>query len=151
MKSYLVNGLTGRVEMDSSSLLCALERKLDFVFFVGNVGCVRCLELEREIVEHPGVLIFEISYREYQIATLRLDSLPFVYSFPTGVIVENGIVKKSDIMGEKTAEEFYEWLVSDNESKTITIDNPFDPVFAKDGTLRRYKANIKSICLISTI
>lgn len=148
MKNYLINGLIGRVQLDHEVLLEALKKSLDFVFFVSNNGCVRCLDLEKEICEHHGALIFEINYREYQIACLEFNDLPFVYSFPTGVIVEKGKVIDSDSMGEKTSIEFYEWLISRKEEKITTIDNPFKPVFAKDGTLRRYKADKESIDIL---
>lgn len=145
MKNYQINGLIGRVQLNHEGLLEALNKGLDFVFFVSNNGCIRCLDLEKEICEHPGALIFEISYREYQIACLEFNDLPFVYSFPTGIIVEKGKVIDSDLMGEKTSIEFYEWLISRNEKESTVIDNPFKPVLAKDGTLRRYKADKESI------
>lgn len=144
MKNYNVKGLVGRVSIDTDCFIKALMIKRYHSFVSGN-NCPRCTLLENEIKEHPGVLIFEIKYEDYKKASNLLNDLPFVYSFPTGLLIENGKVILSEPMSSKPVDEFYEWLVSRLDTNTIDIQNSFDPVFAKDGSLRRYKTSITSI------
>ena len=145
MKNYNVKGLVGRVSIDTDCFIKALNDKKDIILFVSGNNCPRCTLLENEIKEHPGVLIFEIKYEDYKKASNLFNDLPFVYSFPTGLLIENGKVILSEPMSSKPADEFYELLVSRLDTNTIDIQNPFDPVFAKDGSLRRYKTSFTSI------
>lgn len=145
MKNYNVKGLVGRVSIDTDCFIKALNDKKDIILFVSGNNCPRCTLLENEIKEHPGVLIFEIKYEDYKKASNLFNDLPFVYSFPTGLLIENGKVILSEPMSSKPVDEFYEWLVSRLDTNTIDIQNPFDLVFAKDGSLRRYKTSITSI------
>lgn len=145
MKNYNVKGLVGRVSIDTDCFIKALNDKKDIILFVSGNNCPRCTLLENEIKEHPGVLIFEIKYEDYNKASNLFNDLPFVYSFPTGLLIENGKVILSEPMSSKPVDEFYELLVSRLDTNTIDIQNPFDPVFAKDGSLRRYKTSITSI------
>lgn len=145
MKNYNVKGLVGRVSIDTDCFIKALNDKKDIILFVSGNNCPRCTLLENEIKEHPGVLIFEIKYEDYKKASNLFNDLPFVYSFPTGLLIENGKVILSEPMSSKPVDEFYELLVSRLDTNTIDIQNPFDPVFAKDGLLRRYKTSITSI------
>lgn len=145
MKNYNVKGLVGRVSIDTDCFIKALNDKKDIILFVSGNNCPRCTLLENEIKEHPGVLIFEIKYEDYKKASNLFNDLPFVYSFPTGLLIENGKVILSEPMSSKPVDEFYELLVSRLDTNTIDIQNPSDPVFAKDGSLRRYKTNLTSI------
>lgn len=145
MKNYNVKGLVGRVSIDTDCFIKALNDKKDIILFVSGNNCPRCTLLENEIKEHPGVLIFEIKYEDYKKASNLFNDLPFVYSFPTGLLIENGKVILSEPMSSKPVDEFYEWLVSRLDTNTIDIQNSFDPVFAKDGSLRRYKTSTTSI------
>lgn len=145
MKNYNVKGLVGRVSIDTDCFIKALNDKKDIILFVSGNNCPRCTLLENEIKEHPGVLIFEMKYEDYKKASNLFNDLPFVYSFPTGLLIENGKVILSEPMSSKPVDEFYELLVSRLDTNTIDIQNPFDPVFAKDGLLRRYKTSITSI------
>lgn len=145
MKNYNVKGLVGRVSIDTDCFIKALNDKKDIILFVSGNNCPRCTLLENEIKEHPGVLIFEIKYEDYKKASNLLNDLPFVYSFPTGLLIENGKVILSEPMSSKPVDEFYELLVSRLDTNIIDIQNPFDPVFAKDGLLRRYKTSLTSI------
>lgn len=145
MKNYNVKGLVGRVSIDTDCFIKALNDKKDIILFVSGNNCPRCTLLENEIKEHPGVLIFEIKYEDYKKASNLFNDLPFVYSFPTGLLIENGKVILSEPMSSKPVDEFYELLVSRLDTNTIDIQNPFDPVLAKDGSLRRYKTSFTSI------
>lgn len=145
MKNYNVKGLVGRVSIDTDCFIKALNDKKDIILFVSGNNCPRCTLLENEIKEHPGVLIFEIKYEDYKKASNLFNDLPFVYSFPTGLLIENGKVILSEPMSSKPVDEFYELLVSKLDTNTIDIQNPFDSVFAKDGSLRRYKTSFTSI------
>lgn len=145
MKNYNVKGLVGRVSIDTDCFIKALNDKKDIILFVSGNNCPRCTLLENEIKEHPGVLIFEIKYEDYKKASNLFNDLPFVYSFPTGLLIENGKVILSEPMSSKPVDEFYELLVSRLDTNIIDIQNPFDPVFAKDGSLRRYKTSFTSI------
>lgn len=145
MKNYNVKGLVGRVSIDTDCFIKALNDKKDIILFVSGNNCPRCTLLENEIKEHPGVLIFEMKYEDYKKASNLFNDLPFVYSFPTGLLIENGKVILSEPMSSKPVDEFYELLVSRLDTNTIDIQNPFDAVFAKDGSLRRYKTSITSI------
>ncbi len=145
MKNYNVKGLVGRVSIDTDCFIKAVNDKKDIILFVSGNNCPRCTLLENEIKEHPGVLIFEIKYEDYKKALNLLNDLPFVYSFPTGLLIENGKVILSEPMSSKPVDEFYELLVSRLDTNTIDIQNPFDPVFAKDGSLRRYNISLTSI------
>lgn len=145
MKNYNVKGLVGRVSIDTDCFIKALNDKKDIILFVSGNNCPRCTLLENEIKEHPGVLIFEMKYEDYKKASNLFNDLPFVYSFPTGLLIENGKVILSEPMSSKPVDEFYELLVSRLDTNTIDIQNPFDHVFAKDGSLRRYKTSITSI------
>lgn len=145
MKNYNVKGLVGRVSIDTDCFIKALNDKKDIILFVSGNNCPRCTLLENEIKEHPGVLIFEIKYEDYKKASNLFNDLPFVYSFPTGLLIENGKVILSEPMSSKPVDEFYELLVSRLDTNKIDIQNPFDPVFAKDGSLRRYKTSFTSI------
>lgn len=145
MKNYNVKGLVGRVSIDTDCFIKALNDKKDIILFVSGNNCPRCTLLENEIKEHPGVLIFEMKYEDYKKASNLFNDLPFVYSFPTGLLIENGMVILSEPMSSKPVDEFYELLVSRLDTNTIDIQNPFDPVFATDGSLRRYKTSITSI------
>jgi len=145
MKNYNVKGLVGRVFIDTDCFIKALNDKKDIILFVSGNNCPRCTLLENEIKEHPGVLIFEMKYEDYKKASNLFNDLPFVYSFPTGLLIENGKVILSEPMSSKPVDEFYELLVSRLDTNTIDIQNPFDLVFAKDGSLRRYKTSITSI------
>lgn len=145
MKNYNVKGLVGRVSIDTDCFIKALNDKKDIILFVNGNNCPRCTLLENEIKEHPGVLIFEMKYEDYKKASNLFNDLPFVYSFPTGLLIENGKVILSEPMSSKPVDEFYELLVSRLDTNTIDIQNPFDSVFAKDGSLRRYKTSITSI------
>ena len=145
MKNYNVKGLVGRVSIDTDCFIKALNDKKDIILFVSGNNCPRCTLLENEIKEHPGVLIFEIKYEDYKKASNLFNDLPFVYSFPTGLLIENGKVILSEPMSSKPVDEFYELLVSRLDTNTIDIQNPFDPVFSKDGSLRRYKTSLTSI------
>lgn len=145
MKNYNVKGLVGRVSIDTDCFIKAVNDKKDIILFVSGNNCPRCTLLENEIKEHPGVLIFEIKYEDYKKASNLFNDLPFVYSFPTGLLIENGKVILSEPMSSKPVDEFYEWLVSRLDTNTIDIQNPFDPVFAKDGLLRRYKTSLTSM------
>ncbi len=145
MKNYNVKDLVGRVSIDTDCFIKAVNDKKDIILFVSGNNCPRCTLLENEIKEHPGVLIFEIKYEDYKKASNLLNDLPFVYSFPTGLLIENGKVILSEPMSSKPVDEFYELLVSRLDTNTIDIQNPFDPVFAKDGALRRYKTSLTSI------
>lgn len=145
MKNYNVKGLVGRVSIDTDCFIKALNDKKDIILFVSGNNCPRCTLLENEIKEHPGVLIFEIKYEDYKKASNLFNDLPFVYSFPTGLLIENGKVILSEPMSSKPVDEFYELLVSRLDTNTIDIQNPFDPVFAKDESLRRYKTSFTSI------
>lgn len=145
MKNYNVKGLVGRVSIDTDCFIKALNDKKDIILFVSGNNCPRCTLLENEIKEHPGVLIFEMKYEDYKKASNLFNDLPFVYSFPTGLLIENGKVILSEPMSSKPVDEFYELLVSRLDTNTINIQNPFDPVFAKNGLLRRYKTSITSI------
>ena len=145
MRNYNVKGLVGRVSIDTDCFIKALNDKKDIILFVSGNNCPRCTLLENEIKEHPGVLIFEIKYEDYKKASNLFNDLPFVYSFPTGLLIENGKVILSEPMSSKPVDEFYELLVSRLDTNIIDIQNPFDPVFAKDGSLRRYKTSFTSI------
>lgn len=145
MKNYNVKGLVGRVSIDTDCFIKALNDKKDIILFVSGNNCPRCTLLENEIKEHPGVLIFEIKYEDYKKASNLFNDLPFVYSFPIGLLIEKGKVILSEPMSSKPVDEFYELLVSRLDTNTIDIQNPFDLVFAKDGSLRRYKTSITSI------
>lgn len=145
MKNYNVKGLVGRVSIDTDCFIKALNDKKDIILFVSGNNCPRCTLLENEIKEHPGVLIFEIKYEDYKKASNLFNDLPFAYSFPTGLLIENGKVILSEPMSSKPVDEFYELLVSRLDTNKIDIQNPFDPVFAKDGSLRRYKTSFTSI------
>lgn len=145
MKNYNVKGLVGRVSIDTDCFIKALNDKKDIILFVSGNNCPRCTLLENEIKEHPGVLIFEIKYEDYKKASNLFNDLPFVYSFPTGLLIENGKVILSEPMSSKPVDEFYELLVSRLDTNIIDIQNPFNPVFAKDGSLRRYKTSFTSI------
>lgn len=145
MKNYNVKGLVGRVSIDTDCFIKALNDKKDIILFVSGNNCPRCTLLENEIKEHPGVLIFEIKYEDYKKASNLFNDLPFVYSFPTCLLIENGKVILSEPMSSKPVDEFYELLVSRLDTNKIDIQNPFDPVFAKDGSLRRYKTSFTSI------
>lgn len=145
MKNYNVKGLVGRVSIDTDCFIKAVNDKKDIILFVSGNNCPRCTLLENEIKEHPGVLIFEIKYEDYKKASNLFNDLPFVYSFPTGLLIENGKVILSEPMSSKPVDEFYELLVSRLDINIIDIQNPFDPVFAKDGSLRRYKTSFTSI------
>lgn len=145
MKNYNVKGLVGRVSIDTDCFIKALNDKKDIILFVSGNNCPRCTLLENEIKEHPGVLIFEMKYEDYKKASNLFNNLPFVYSFPTGLLIENGKVILSEPMSSKPVDEFYELLVSRLDTNKIDIQNPFDPVFAKDGSLRRYKTSFTSI------
>lgn len=145
MRNYNVKGLVGRVSIDTDCFIKALNDKKDIILFVSGNNCPRCTILENEIKEHPGVLIFEIKYEDYKKASNLFNDLPFVYSFPTGLLIENGKVILSEPMSSKPVDEFYELLVSRLDTNIIDIQNPFNPVFAKDGSLRRYKTSFTSI------
>lgn len=145
MKNYNVKGLVGRVSIDTDCFIKAVNDKKDIILFVSGNNCPRCTLLENEIKEHPGVLIFEMKYEDYKKASNLFNDLPFVYSFPTGLLIENGKVILSEPMSSKPVDEFYELLVSRLDTNKIDIQNPFDPVFAKDGSLRRYKTSFTSI------
>lgn len=145
MKNYNVKGLVGRVSIDTDCFIKAVNDKKDIILFVSGNNCPRCTLLENEIKEHPGVLIFEIKYEDYKKASNLFNDLPFVYSFPTGLLIENGKVILSEPMSSKPVDEFYELLVSRLDTNIIDIQNPFNPVFAKDGSLRRYKTSFTSI------
>ncbi len=145
MRNYNVKGLVGRVSIDTDCFIKALNDKKDIILFVSGNNCPRCTLLENEIKEHPGVLIFEIKYEDYKKASNLFNDLPFVYSFPTGLLIENGKVILSEPMSSKPVDEFYELLVSRLDTNIIDIQNPFNPVFAKDGSLRRYKTSFTSI------
>lgn len=145
MRNYNVKGLVGRVSIDTDCFIKALNDKKDIILFVSGNNCPRCTLLENEIKEHPGVLIFEIKYEDYKKASNLFNDLPFVYSFPTGLLIENGKVILSEPMSSKPVDEFYELLVSRLDTNIIDVQNPFNPVFAKDGSLRRYKTSFTSI------
>lgn len=148
MRNYNVKGLVGRVSIDTDCFIKALNDKKDIILFVSGNNCPRCTLLENEIKEHPGVLIFEIKYEDYKKASNLFNDLPFVYSFPTGLLIENGKVILSEPMSSKPVDEFYELLVSRLDTNIIDIQNPFNPVFAKDGSLRRYKTSFTSIDML---
>ena len=106
MKNYNVKGLVGRVSIDTDCFIKAVNDKKDIILFVSGNNCPRCTLLENEIKEHPGVLIFEIKYEDYKKASNLLNDLPFVYSFPTGLLIENGKVILSEPMSSKPVDEF---------------------------------------------
>ena len=123
MRNYNVKGLGGRVSIDTDCFIKALNDKKDIILFVSGNNCPRCTLLENEIKEHPGVLIFEIKYEDYKKASNLFNDLPFVYSFPTGLLIENGKVILSEPMSSKPVDEFYELLVSRLDTNIIDIQN----------------------------
>lgn len=142
MKNFKIDGLNGRVSIRAKELIKALDLKLSFSFFVSGKNCPRCLYVEKEI-KNRNILIFEIPYDEF--FKIRDKGMTFVFSFPTGIIVEDGKIKESFLMGEDSAETFVDHLTKDMDKEETNIPNPFYPVYDKDGKIRRYKVGEGSL------
>lgn len=142
MKNYKIEGLNGRVTMKARDLMKAMDLKQSLPFFVSGKNCHRCVLVEKEI-QARNILVFEIPHEEY--FKIKDKGLPFVFSFPTGILLEKGKVKETFVVGEDPIETFVDRLCQSMDQKETVLENPFLPVYDKKGNLRHYKVGEGSL------
>lgn len=124
MKNIKIKDLAGVICIDSKALLTGIEKRKDFAFFVSGPKCPKCRMLRQMMAESHENPLFEIEFDEYLKFLNKAKDYPFVYSFPTVIIVENGTVTDFKAIGDDV-ENTLEWIESHKAGNAVVIDNPF--------------------------